>query len=143
MGLICHIGIATFLTLGALVPYWAFHNGFPKRQLCRPKLVTPEAERVLVLGASSGIGRVISHRYAERGARVCVVARRSAELEVVRFECESMAHVPDSVFSICADFTLAEDLVSIRERISESKFAALLLMLKSLTPCQSGMVSIR
>jgi NADPH:quinone reductase-like Zn-dependent oxidoreductase len=120
MGILYHIGIALVI----LVLCQLIHNRFSKRRRSsRPKLVPPGTERVLVLGASSGIGRTISHRYAERGAKVCVVARRSAELAAVRSECESMAHVPDSVFSICADFTRAEDLVTIRETISESELA--------------------
>jgi lactate dehydrogenase-like 2-hydroxyacid dehydrogenase len=121
MGLFYIIGTATALALGILVPGWAILNGFATWRLRRPKLVPPGAERILILGASSGIGRALAHRYAERGAKVCVVARRSAELETVRLECESMAQTPDLVLGICADFTHAEDLVTIRETISESE----------------------
>ncbi|KAH9971245.1 NAD(P)-binding protein [Lactifluus volemus] len=102
MGIVYHIGIATFVALVIIVPCQFIPNRFSKRRSSRPKLVPPGTERVLVLGASSGIGRSIAQRYAERGAKVCVVARRSAELA-----------------GICADFTRAEDLVSIRETISE------------------------
>lgn len=133
MGVIYYISTATALTLGVLVPLWAIRNRFVKRRLPRPEVVPPGAERVLILGASSGIGRALAHRYADRGAKVCMVARRSAELEVVQLECESIAQVPDSLFSICSDFTRVEDLVTIREGISESEFAALGLTLISHT----------
>ncbi|WP_292991713.1 SDR family NAD(P)-dependent oxidoreductase [Mycobacterium sp.] len=36
----------------------------------------------VITGASGGIGRVLARRYARRGARVALVARRSEELEV-------------------------------------------------------------
>ncbi|KAI0292250.1 NAD(P)-binding protein [Multifurca ochricompacta] len=113
------IGTAAALSLSALIPAWAVYKFFVKSRLRRSKLVPPNGERVLIIGASSGIGRTISLRYAGRGAKVCVVARRNAELEVVRLQCEAMAHAPDSVFSICADFTNAEDLLNIKNDISE------------------------
>jgi NAD(P)-dependent dehydrogenase (short-subunit alcohol dehydrogenase family) len=99
-------------------------NSFSKRRSYRPEVIPPGTERVLILGASAGIGRTLAHRYAERGAKVCVVARKSAELEVVRSECEVRARAPDSALNICADITRAEDLVTIREAISESAFSA-------------------
>jgi short-subunit dehydrogenase len=39
--------------------------------------------QAVVTGASSGIGRVLALRLAERGARVALVARRTAELEAL------------------------------------------------------------
>jgi len=98
-------------------------NSFSKRRFHRPEVIPPGTERVLVLGASTGIGRTLAHRYAERGAKVCVVARKSAELKVVRSECEVRAPAPDSVLNICADITRAEDLITIREAISDSAFS--------------------
>ncbi len=43
-------------------------------------------ENAFVTGASSGIGRAISLRLAERGTRVVLAARRQAELETLRDE---------------------------------------------------------
>ncbi|HEX7839837.1 MAG TPA: SDR family NAD(P)-dependent oxidoreductase [Kofleriaceae bacterium] len=40
-------------------------------------------ERVIVVGASSGIGAAVARRLASEGARVALVARRAAELEQV------------------------------------------------------------
>jgi len=44
---------------------------------------------VLIVGASSGIGRVVALRMAEAGARVAVTARRADKLELLRDEIES------------------------------------------------------
>lgn len=123
MSVIYPIGATAAITLGVFVPLWAILNGFAKRRDLRPAAVPPRAERVLILGASSGIGRTLAHRYAERGAKVCAVARRGAALEVVRSECEALASSSESepVVIICADVSLAEDLISIREIINESE----------------------
>lgn len=126
MSVICPFGATAAITLAVLIPVWAILNNFAKRRDRRPEVLSPRAERVLILGASSGIGRTLAHRYAERGARVCAVARRAAELEVLRSECDALAapvssSESDLVLTICADITHAEDLITIRETISESE----------------------
>jgi len=45
------------------------------------RLTSYDGLTVLVTGASSGIGRLLASRMAERGARVALVARRADELE--------------------------------------------------------------
>jgi len=106
----------------------------------RPAVIPPCSERVLILGSSGGIGRAIAHRYASRGAKVCVVARRSAELDAVRSECEVLTRAQErahdqvhhsssselevsssSVLSICGDITRAQDLISMKERLNEGE----------------------
>jgi NADPH:quinone reductase-like Zn-dependent oxidoreductase len=132
-------------TVAATAIALAILSGVAKRQFGpgrlrsrRPAVIPPCSERVLILGSSGGIGRAIAHRYALRGARVCVVARRSAELDAVRSECEVLVraherahdHVQDSsssegssssVLSICGDVTRAHDLISMRERLNEGE----------------------
>jgi len=44
-----------------------------KRLPSRETIIKPEQERVLLLGASSGVGRDLAHAYAKRGARVYVL----------------------------------------------------------------------
>lgn len=70
-------------------------------------------ERVLVIGASSGVGRAVAQRYAARGARVCVVARRGDDIRALADECGSRCiwHV--------ADFCSVDDLVALRARLEE------------------------
>ena len=127
------IGATAAITLGVFVPVWAILNCFAKRRDRRPEVLPPGTERVLILGASSGVGRAVAHGYAERGAKVCVVARRSAELEVVRSECEALAapvssSESDSILTLCADITRAEDLFIIRKTVNESEFLILNLI---------------
>lgn len=50
------------------------------------KLESYSGLTALVTGASSGIGRLLALRLAQRGARVALVARREAELEAVASE---------------------------------------------------------
>ncbi|EPQ61266.1 NAD P-binding protein [Gloeophyllum trabeum ATCC 11539] len=89
----------------------------------RSSSVPENYERVLVLGASSGIGRAIAHIYASRGARVCVVARREAELETVAEECRALSTTAGHgeyqaggkrVIHVVADFAEVDDMVKVR-----------------------------
>lgn len=126
MSVIYPFGATAAITLGVFVPLWVILNNFAKRRDLRPAAVPPGAERVLILGASSGIGRTLAHKYAERGARICAVARRGAQLEAVRSECEALAapvssSESETVVTVCADVTCAEDLITIREIIGESE----------------------
>lgn len=120
------IGTASAVALGVWVTINSFANW--QRRSHRPAVIPPGVERVLILGASRGIGRAIAHRYAQRGAKICVVGRKSAELDAVRSECEealAIAHASSdsepAVLSICGDITRAQDLIAIREKISESE----------------------
>jgi NADPH:quinone reductase-like Zn-dependent oxidoreductase len=79
----------------------------------RPLKVPHLSERVLVLGATSGIGRAIALQYAERGARVCVVGRRQIKLVEVMSECG------DKCLAVGGDFSNVEDMVRVRNAVEE------------------------
>lgn len=82
-----------------------------RRQHKRRRTVLPSAERVLVIGASSGVGRALALQYASRGALVCAVARRKDKVEAVAAECGAKA------LGVVADFTNPEDMVNVRETL--------------------------
>jgi NADPH:quinone reductase-like Zn-dependent oxidoreductase len=79
----------------------------------RPSKVPHLSERVLVLGATSGIGRAIALQYAERGARVCMVGRRQVKLDEVMSECG------DRCLAVRGDFSNVEDMVRVRNAMEE------------------------
>ncbi|KAH8646896.1 hypothetical protein BX600DRAFT_555804 [Xylariales sp. PMI_506] len=97
----------------------------------RTRRIAPSSERVLVLGASSGVGRAVVKRYAARGARVCAVARRAEALETLALECgggssssssgggdggsQTVAE-PRVIYEV-ADFTSVQDMIRVRERL--------------------------
>jgi NAD(P)-dependent dehydrogenase (short-subunit alcohol dehydrogenase family) len=81
----------------------------------RTKLITPTSERVLVLGASSGIGRAIVKQYAARGAKVCAVARRADQLASLANEC----HPTATLISDTTDFTNAADMLRLKDRLEK------------------------
>lgn len=92
----------------------------------RQTAIPANKERVLVLGASSGIGSKIALSYAARGARTLVVGRREAELETVRVECVKLSSKLEKALKYVGDFTSPADLVAIREMIAKGLSASLL-----------------
>ncbi|KAI1841493.1 hypothetical protein JX265_009940 [Neoarthrinium moseri] len=77
----------------------------------RPQSIKRTEERVLVLGASSGVGRALARKYADQAARVCIVARREADLAVLAEECG------ENCIWEAADFSNVDDMVRVRERL--------------------------
>jgi short-subunit dehydrogenase len=72
-----------------------------------------EGKRVVITGASSGLGRAAALEFVRRGARVVVSARREAELlETVRL-CEALG---GNAVSIPADVTKDDDVRALVER---------------------------
>lgn len=79
-----------------------------------------KGERVLILGASSGVGHAIARRYAQRGARVCVVARRADKIKALQDEIEcgrGTSSSSSSCLGQVADMTVVADMVRVREAI--------------------------
>lgn len=71
-------------------------------------------ERVLILGASSGVGYATARQYARRGARVCVVARRADRINALEAEC---GH---NCIAVAADLSVVEDMVKVRQTIENA-----------------------
>lgn len=89
-----------------------------RRQL-RVKAIPFTSERVLIIGASSGIGQSIAHQYAARGAHICLVARREKELEQVATACRAQSPGgPSKVVAVVADCTLPEDIIRVRQALA-------------------------
>ncbi|EKM60647.1 uncharacterized protein PHACADRAFT_85124 [Phanerochaete carnosa HHB-10118-sp] len=97
----------------------------PKRVAVLPK----HQERVVILGATGGIGRAVAQGYAKRGAKVCIVGRREELLAETKAECWSLRDpgvdkadiLPvslvapnDPIVAVQADFTVPEDIVHVR-----------------------------
>lgn len=86
----------------------------------RPAKLPFTDERVVVLGATSGIGRAIAQEYATRGASVCIVGRRATELEIVAEECRVLSEATPlstkskRILAVKADFTNPEEMDSLR-----------------------------
>ncbi|KAI1330586.1 short chain dehydrogenase [Xylariaceae sp. FL0255] len=91
---------------------FALHRLLGTKKSNRPKVIPHSQERVLILGASSGLGRTLTKQYAARGARVCAVARRKTQLEQLASECgdNHCLYVP-------ADFTVAADMLRLRDTL--------------------------
>lgn len=93
-------GVALAIALPAA--YFIAYSS-PKRSL--------RNERILILGASSGVGHAIAKRYAQRAARICVVARSAEKLKCLQADCG------DNCISQIADITVVEDMVRVRQVI--------------------------
>lgn len=57
-------------------------------------------KRILITGASKGLGAVAAQAFAERGARIVLISRSQDKLEAVRLSCKD----PERHLSIPADF---------------------------------------
>ncbi len=71
--------------------------------------------RVLVTGASSGLGRAIAERLVQLGATVVLTGRSAARLDALSSELERGGAAPDRIISVAADLTIEAD----RDRLFE------------------------
>ncbi|OSD06382.1 NAD-P-binding protein [Trametes coccinea BRFM310] len=117
----CHPNIAL---LAALITGHRILQRLTRKQ--RSSILPRLRERVLIVGASSGIGRAIAHEYASRGSSVCVVGRREHQLNVVAEECakllpnqtaEDSSDKSRRILRIKADFNSVEDMVALRDQL--------------------------
>ncbi|KAG8963180.1 Alpha-1,3-mannosyltransferase-like protein [Tulasnella sp. 408] len=88
----------------------------------RPNVIPVNSERVLIVGASSGVGRAIALKYAKRGAQVAVMGRRKQLLDKVRQECQA-AGSPKAL-AVVGDFTDVDAVLNAR-KLAEKEFGGL------------------
>ncbi|KIK95992.1 hypothetical protein PAXRUDRAFT_826463 [Paxillus rubicundulus Ve08.2h10] len=87
---------------------------------CRTSKVPFTQERVLILGATSGVGRTLAHKYASRGAFVCVVGRRTAMLDEVVQECKALSSqggFKERILGIRGDCADVQDMLTLRDAV--------------------------
>ena len=112
-----------------------------QRKPRRTQTIPPHKERVLILGASSGLGATLAAQYAARGASLCLVGRREDKLYAVQAECRDLvAEIfesagPDytgprdvSIFTFAADITDAERMMMLVYELNERMFCCLLFL---------------
>ncbi|KAG0377334.1 hypothetical protein BGX24_006310 [Mortierella sp. AD032] len=95
----------------------------------------PQAEeRVVIIGASSGIGSELARIYAARHAHVVLVARR---MELLQQLVQELAPTAGSIYAIQGDVTLPEDV----RRITVESLKALKGKVDTLIIC-AGIISV-
>lgn len=105
---------ASAVLVGLVAVLWFFND--PDAPLAGLK-----GKRVLITGASSGIGEQLAYRFAKHGSQVTVTARRMEALEEVVQECSRLCSCNDT-----KHFAIAEDMIKlsrtghlVREAISK------------------------
>ncbi|KAI5989468.1 hypothetical protein EDC04DRAFT_2588347 [Pisolithus marmoratus] len=96
---------------------------FRSRTPRRTRAIAVGKERVLILGATSGVGRVIAQQYALRGAYVCVTGRREEKLNEVVQDCIELAArngFEDRVIGLRADISDVNEMVKVRESLEKA-----------------------
>ncbi|KLO20018.1 NAD-P-binding protein [Schizopora paradoxa] len=109
--------ISAFSLLLAVPLAIPFLNNVSSR---RTRRISHAQEYVLILGASSGVGRELALQYAARGARLCIVARREAELQKAHAECLAAASGKGGQVTMAVlDASDAEQMLSLRDKLEK------------------------
>ena len=77
------------------------------------KMPSSIARKIIIIGASSGIGKELALLYAARGDRVAITGRRAELLEAVRLE------YPDQIITRCFDATQKDNRQQLESLIGE------------------------
>lgn len=115
------------ITFLALIPaFFALRHALS--HVDRPLKLPKSSERVLILGASSGLGRSVALQYAQRGARgIMVVGRRGDQIDQVVEECQKIAgNSKTNVIGFAGDFSSIDDMIRIRELLKSGSFVCAL-----------------
>jgi len=82
----------------------------------KPRII--DDEKVLILGASSGIGKEVALQYAARNANIILAARRTELLEKVKKECLALGKT-EVVEVVKCDITNEDDLIAVVEKVKK------------------------
>jgi len=105
MGLVTiELVIGSIAALVVLLIFRSFKRG-------KPTQVTYKGKKVILTGASSGIGEDLAYSYARLGAIVILAARRRDKLERVATKCQELG--ASDVFICTADVSKEEDCKSL------------------------------
>ncbi|KAI8378531.1 hypothetical protein BD560DRAFT_453400 [Blakeslea trispora] len=85
----------------------------------RKNKIETKHERVVIVGSSSGIGKECALKYASRGAKLVLFARRKELLEQLKQECLSTGS--SEVAVLAGDATMQDDLVQLA-RLTKDTF---------------------
>ncbi|GJJ78940.1 hypothetical protein EMPS_11299 [Entomortierella parvispora] len=100
----------------------------------RTKLIPPTQERVVIVGASSGIGSELARIYAHRGAHIVIVARRESLLQQL---VDELSPVAGAIHAVQGDVTLPNEV----QRITRESLEALQGRVDTLILC-AGIISV-
>lgn len=123
------------LLSGALAILLAHYMYKQKQGQERKNKLDPKDERVVIVGSSSGIGKDCALKYASRGAKLVLFARREELLKQVAKECEEAGS--SHVEYIAGDVTKESDLKKLSDLASEKLQGA-----DTVIYC-AGMISVR
>lgn len=110
----------TIVTAG--IPFVVvLYSRWQQRNKARKRRILQGPEIVVIVGASSGIGREVALQYAARGASLLLVARRKSLLETVQQECQGKAVGFNARVEICtADASVETDAAQISQACREA-----------------------
>ncbi|KAI5205465.1 NAD(P)-binding protein [Aureobasidium subglaciale] len=102
------LGIVAILVASAAMGLFSSNKHFPV-----------EGRTVLITGGSSGMGRALAKKFAQRGANVCIVARNQPKLDEAIEYIKSHARHPEQRFlAISADCTSAAENTRILDDVT-------------------------
>ncbi|RPD54359.1 NAD(P)-binding protein [Lentinus tigrinus ALCF2SS1-7] len=107
--------------VAALIAAFVAYRMWPSKPRRSSKLPRSQ-ERVIILGASGGMGRSLALKYAQEGAHVCIFARRERELLKVADECKAIAPKVtkagegERILFVRGDFTV----VNLRSKVQDA-----------------------
>ncbi|KAJ7870744.1 hypothetical protein B0H14DRAFT_236327 [Mycena olivaceomarginata] len=103
-----------FLLALALAPILTFLRRRSRRSVRLPR----QNERILIIGASSGVGHTLALQYSKLGVKgVCVVGRRVDKIAQVVAECNAVKGPNTEILGITGDFADVDDMVRTRSQL--------------------------